>query len=128
LKLNVTELRGNQVHLIKTVLRFSFRLYTGPGIVPRSMLTDTGNVVLILNGREPAKISTSVRWLDHVAQRSQQFRNVVVVMLGNERCNNTWLSKYMVNAGGPIKAVFVTYDSPEIDNQYVFQWPLGVAT
>lgn len=92
------------------------------------MLPDTGNVVLIVNGREPAKISTATRWLDYVARRQQHFNNVVVVMLGNERCNNSWLSRYMVTAGGPVKAVFVTYDTSEIDNQYVFQWPLGVAT
>jgi len=50
------------------------------------------------------------------------------VLLGNEHCNNSWILQYMVSAGGPVKIVFITYDSPEIDDQYFFQWPLGVAT
>jgi len=105
-----------------------YRFFTGPGIAPQSMPTDSSNVVLILNGREASKVSVARRWLDYVVQHSTRFSNVALVLLGNERCNNSWLMNYMVKSGGPVKAAFVVYDSPDVDNDVVYQWPLGVAT
>jgi len=105
-----------------------YRFFTGPGIVPQSIPADSSNVVLILNGREASKVSVACRWLDYIVQRSSPFSNVAVVLLGNEQCNNSWIMKYMVKSGGPVKAAFVVYDSPDVDNDLFYQWPLGVAT
>jgi len=105
-----------------------YRFFTGPGIVPQSIPADSSNVVLILNGREASKVSVACRWLDYIVQRSSHFSNVAVVLLGNEQCNNSWIMKYMVKSGGPVKAAFVVYDSPDVDNDLFYQWPLGVAT
>jgi len=114
--------------IFQSALHILCRFFTGPGIAPRSIPTDSSNVVLILNGREPSKVSVAHRWLDYIVQCSSQFRNVAVVLLGNEQCNNSWIMKYMMTHGGPVKAAFVVYDSPDIDNDVFYQWPLGVAT
>lgn len=105
-----------------------YRFFTGPGIGPQSIPTDSSNIVLVLNGREASKVSVARGWLDYVVQHSSQFHNVAVVLLGNERCNNSWITKYMLKSGGPVKAAFVVYDSSYVDNDLFFQWPLGVAT
>lgn len=105
-----------------------FRFFTGPGIAPQSVPADSSDVVLILNGREPAKVSAARRWLDYVVQHSSQFRNVAVVLLGSEQCSNSWIVEYMVTSGGPVKVAFVVYDSPDVDDDVFHQWPLGVAT
>jgi len=110
------------------VCLMSYRFFSGPGIAPQSIPTDCSNAVLILNGREASKVSIAVRWLDYIVERSSQFSNVAVVLLGNELCNNSWMMKYMSRFGGPVKAAFVVYDSPDIDDDVFHQWPLGVAT
>lgn len=105
-----------------------YRFFTGPGIAPQSITADSSNVVLILNGREAAKVSVARHWLDFIVQQSSHFSNVAVVLLGNEQCNNSWIMKYMVKFGGPVKAAFFVYDSPDVDDDLFYQWPLGVAT
>ena len=105
-----------------------YRFFTGPGLGPRSIAAESSNIVLILNGRESSKVSVARRWLDHIMQHSSQFINVAVVLLGNEQCNNSWIMKYMWKYGGPVKAAFVVYDSPDVFNEVFYQWPLGVAT
>jgi len=103
------------------------RLFTGPGIAPQSIPSECSNVVLILNGRSASKVSVARRWLDYIVQQSSRFSNVAVVLLGNEQCNNSWIMRYMVKSGGPVKAAFIVYDSPDVDNDLFYQWPLGVA-
>lgn len=66
-------------------------------------------------------------WLEFLPSLPR-LRNAAVVLLGNERCENSWIHSYMSFHGGPLKFVFLVYDSPEIDNVHFFQWPLGVAT
>ena len=41
---------------------------------------------------------------------------------------SSWIESYLQKNGGLVKAVFVTYDSKDVDNVNFFQWPLGVAT
>jgi len=105
-----------------------YRFFTGPGIAPQSIPTDCSNAVLILNGREASKVSAARKWLDYIVEHSSQFSNVAVVLLGNEQCNNSWIMKYMSQFGGPVKAAFVVYDLPDVDDDVFHQWPLGVAT
>ena len=105
------------------------RFYTGPGIVPKSISGGSHYIVLIINGREPSKVDVARRWLNHITQRfSDGFCSVVVVLHGNEQCNNSWISQYIKPSSNVVKALFVTYDIPESDDRYFFQWPLGVAT
>lgn len=113
-----------EVNLDNITLRF----FTGPGIAPQSIPAESSNIVLILNGREASKISVARRWLDYIVQQTSHFSNVAVVLLGNEQCNNSWIMAYMIKSGGPVKAAFVVYDSPDVDNDLFYQWPLGVAT
>ena len=105
-----------------------YRFFSGPGIAPQSIPKDSSNAVLVLNGREASKVFVARRWLDYIVEHSSQFSNVAVVLLGNEQCNNSWIMKYMSRSGGPVKAAFVVYDSPDVDNDVFYQWPLGVAT
>eukprot|EP00112_Aurelia_sp_Birch-Aquarium-sp1_P002874 Seg1319.10 transcript_id=Seg1319.10/GoldUCD/mRNA.D3Y31 product="Ribitol-5-phosphate xylosyltransferase 1" protein_id=Seg1319.10/GoldUCD/D3Y31 len=100
---------------------------TGPMITPKTVNTDAKNVVLVINGREPKKIEFSVSWLEEI-RKFRHLKNVAVILLGNEQCENDWLMTYMVNKGGFIKFAFIVYDIPYVDNKIFFQWPLGVAT
>ena len=96
-------------------------------MIPNKVPHDTRHVVLVLNGREPTKVNAAIIWLDYLSQLPQLV-NAAVVLLGNEQCDNRWIHKYMVMHGGLVKAVFLVYDSPEVDDENFFQWPLGVAT
>ncbi|XP_060598155.1 ribitol-5-phosphate xylosyltransferase 1-like, partial [Ruditapes philippinarum] len=111
----------------KTVNNITFTFRTGPGVIPEQVPKDTENLLLILNGREPDKVQFAETWLKSLHNLSQ-LRNVGLVLLGNEQCNNSWLHNYMHYNGGLVKFVFLVYDSPEIDNVNFYQWPLGVAT
>ncbi|GAB1603355.1 ribitol-5-phosphate xylosyltransferase 1-like [Argonauta hians] len=106
-------------------IRFKFR--TGPGVIPSKVPKSTENVILVLNGREPSKIDFAKLWLDFLPTLTH-LRNVAVILLGNEQCNNEWIKSYLHLRGGPVQFVFLVYDSPDIDDQNFYQWPLGVAT
>ena len=104
-------------------IRFRFRI--GPGVVPGRVPEDTKNLVLVINGREPTKISFAKMWLDSLYDL-HNLKNVAVVLLGNEQCNNDWLMPHMQKHGGLIRVAFVVYDVPYQSG--FIQWPLGVAT
>ena len=104
-----------------------FRFCTGPSVVQSTIPMDVKHLVLILNGREPNKIKFAKDWLD-ILPHLPQLENAGLVILGNEQCNNEWLYPYLSKNGGLLKFVFLTYDSYEVDNVNIFQWPLGVAT
>ena len=106
-------------------VKFTFR--TGPGVVPDKVPKQTGNLVLVINGREPKKVEFAKAWLDSLAN-FPNLRHVAVVMLGNERCENEWLFSYMQNNGGLVQVAFIVYDIPYADSLTFHQWPLGVAT
>ena len=134
----------------KKVGRFKFRFRTGAGVVPEKVPRDIVNLVLVLNGRESAKQQFARMWLDFVADlivnknvenkqdgaenhngdnpSSSTLKNVGVVLLGREDCDNDWLLPYMTRAGGVVKFAFVVYDTNLVDDVDIFQWPLGVAT
>jgi len=84
-------------------------------------------LVLVLNGRSDQKIKFSLTWLDYLNHMTL-LKDVAVVLLGDEKCNNDWILPYMTYHGGKVKVVFLTYDSPLVDNIQFYQWPLGVAT
>lgn len=88
------------------------------------------NVVLILNGREKAKVFYATQWLLYVQNlvQTQKLQHVAVVLLGNEHCNNEWINQFLKRNGGFVELLFIIYDSPWINDMDVFQWPLGVAT
>ncbi|WAR25581.1 RXLT1-like protein, partial [Mya arenaria] len=100
---------------------------TGPGVVPDQVPKETEHLLLVLNGREPDKITFAKSWLTSL-DTLPRLQNVGLVLLGNEQCNNSWLHPYMAQNGGRVKFAFLVYDSPEIDNKFYYQWPLGVAT
>lgn len=106
-------------------IRFKFR--TGPWVVPDNVPKQTGNLVLVINGREPKKVDFAKAWLESL-EDLPYLRNVAVVLLGNERCENDWLFSYMKNNGGLIQVAFIVYDIPYVDSETIYQWPLGVAT
>ncbi|XP_068725802.1 ribitol-5-phosphate xylosyltransferase 1-like [Montipora capricornis] len=106
-------------------IRFTFR--TGPGVVPGKVPSETRNVILVINGREPKKIEFAKAWLDSLESFSS-LRHVAVVLLGNEQCENEWLNSYLETNGGPVQGAFVVYDIPYADSRMFYQWPLGVAT
>ncbi|XP_072408006.1 ribitol-5-phosphate xylosyltransferase 1 isoform X4 [Chiloscyllium punctatum] len=109
-------------------LHFSF--YTGPSAVPGNIPLDTENVVLVLNGREEGKIKFATQWLHYVQTllQTHKLQHVAVVLLGNEQCENGWIEPYLKKHGGFIDLIFLVYDSPWVNEEDVYQWPLGVAT
>uniref|UniRef100_A0A6J0T305 Ribitol-5-phosphate xylosyltransferase 1 n=1 Tax=Pogona vitticeps TaxID=103695 RepID=A0A6J0T305_9SAUR len=114
---------------IKTKKTF-FSFITGPAVVPGYFSVEADNVVLVLNGREEGKISYAIQWL-HYAQtlvQTRKLQHVAVVLLGNEQCRNEWIYPYLKNYGGFVDLLFIIYDSPLVNEENIFQWPLGVAT
>ncbi|XP_020382908.1 ribitol-5-phosphate xylosyltransferase 1 isoform X3 [Rhincodon typus] len=103
---------------------------TGPTAVPGNIPLDTENVVLVLNGREEEKIKFATQWLHYVQTllQTNKLQHVAVVLLGNEKCENDWIEPYLKKHGGFIDLIFLVYDSPWVNEEDVYQWPLGVAT
>ncbi len=95
--------------------------------MPAKVPQDVQHLVLVINGREQSKIEFATMWLDYL-QNLPNLKNVAVVLLGNELCDNHWLHRYLQKNGGSVQFVFLVYDSPEIDDHNFYQWPLGVAT
>ncbi|XP_075284284.1 ribitol-5-phosphate xylosyltransferase 1 isoform X1 [Opisthocomus hoazin] len=107
-----------------------FSFITGPSVVPSYFSVEAENVVLVLNGREKVKITYATQWL-HYAQtllQTHKIQRVAVVLLGNEQCNNEWIQPYLKRHGGFVNLLFVTYDYALVNEEDIFQWPLGVAT
>ncbi|OQV22242.1 Transmembrane protein 5 [Hypsibius exemplaris] len=127
--------KGRLVSKLEGTLQYGFlrqgninwRFRIGPSITPEAGFPDVEHLVLVLNGRSQEKIKRSQSWLELVPA-SATVRNVAVVLLGDEHCNNEWLLWYLEGEKYRIRAVFVVYDSKLVDNKKVFQWPLGVAT
>uniref|UniRef100_A0A6B2F9A2 Exostosin GT47 domain-containing protein n=1 Tax=Bothriechis nubestris TaxID=1766655 RepID=A0A6B2F9A2_9SAUR len=107
-----------------------FSFITGPSVIPGYFSVEAETVVLILNGREEGKISYATQWL-HYAQtlvQTHKLQHVAVVLLGNEQCKNEWIYPYLKSYGGFVERFFLVYDSPIVNEEDIFQWPLGVAT
>uniref|UniRef100_A0A8C4LNF0 Ribitol xylosyltransferase 1 n=1 Tax=Equus asinus TaxID=9793 RepID=A0A8C4LNF0_EQUAS len=110
--------------------RTHYSFITGPGVVPGYFSVDVNNVVLILNGREKAKVFYATQWLLYAQNlvQTQQLQHLAVVLLGSEQCSNEWISRFLRRNGGSVELLFLVYDSPWVNDVDVFQWPLGVAT
>ncbi|KAG7155632.1 Ribitol-5-phosphate xylosyltransferase 1-like, partial [Homarus americanus] len=98
----------------------------GPGVTPDSVPRDMKNVVLVVNGRTEEKVTDAKYWLDSI-QSWDTPPVVILVMLGNEQCENHWVDGY-IQPNGAVVTVLVTYDDPRVDQVTFYQWPLGVAT
>lgn len=105
-------------------INFTYRY--GPGVIQTTVPSDVEKVVLVLNGRSEEKINIAKQWLDYIPLY-KKLTHVAVVLLGDEGCRNEWLLPYMKSRGGRIDVTFLVYDSPLIDNEQFYQWPLGVA-
>ncbi|OBS82211.1 hypothetical protein A6R68_23799 [Neotoma lepida] len=110
--------------------RTHYSFITGPAVVPGYFSIDVDNVVLVLNGREKAKIFHATQWLLYTQNlmQTQKLRHLAVVLLGNEHCDNDWIMQFLRRNRGFVDLLFITYDSPWINGVDVLQWPLGVAT
>ncbi|XP_019619540.1 PREDICTED: transmembrane protein 5-like [Branchiostoma belcheri] len=111
----------------KRIYKLKFKFRTGPGVIPSKAPHDTRNLILVLNGREQSKIEFATIWLDYLPS-FPYLQNVAVFLLGNEQCDNDWIKPYLKRNGGMVDLLFVVYDSKWVDDEVVFQWPLGVAT
>ncbi|NXY85326.1 RXLT1 xylosyltransferase, partial [Alcedo cyanopectus] len=107
-----------------------FSFITGPSVVPGYFSVETEHVVLVLNGRESSKVAHATRWLQFTQTlvQTHKLQHVAVVLLGNEQCQNRWIQPYMKREGGFVNLLFVTYDCTFVNQEDIFQWPLGVAT
>ncbi|KAG9490382.1 hypothetical protein GDO78_005972 [Eleutherodactylus coqui] len=110
--------------------RTSISFITGPAVVPGYFSVEAENVVLVLNGREEAKISFATQWLQYTQTliENHKLQHVAVVLLGSEQCNNNWILPYLKKNGGFVDVLYLVYDSTWINEEDVYQWPLGVAT
>ncbi|XP_071494733.1 ribitol-5-phosphate xylosyltransferase 1-like [Diadema antillarum] len=104
-----------------------FRMRHGDGVMPDKVPQDAENVVLILNGRSRDTVYHTKTWLDHLASYPRLAR-VVLMLIGNEQCQNDWVLPYMKSNGGRIDLLFIVYDTKIVNGQDILQWPLGVAT
>lgn len=100
---------------------------SGPSLTLGTCNKNIENLVIILNGRETGKIDKARTWLDSLLnlKKFPILKNLGIIILGNEACENVWLEKYL--AAKVLKFVFVVYDT-NTDSEKIFQWPLGVAT
>ncbi|XP_048357147.1 ribitol-5-phosphate xylosyltransferase 1 [Sphaerodactylus townsendi] len=107
-----------------------FSFITGPSVVPGYFSIESANVVLVLNGREEGKISYATQWLHYIQTlvQTHKLQHVAVVLLGSEQCKNEWIYPYLKSYGGFVELLFLVYDSPLVNEEDIFQWPLGVAT
>ncbi|CAM5084912.1 unnamed protein product [Eretmochelys imbricata] len=107
-----------------------FSFITGPAVVPGYFSVEAENVVLVLNGREEAKITYATQWLNYAQTliQTRKLRHVAIVLLGSEQCNNEWIHPYLRRHGGFVELLFVVYDCTWVNEEDIFQWPLGVAT
>ncbi|XP_038054499.1 ribitol-5-phosphate xylosyltransferase 1-like isoform X2 [Patiria miniata] len=106
-------------------ITFTFRM--GPGVLPNKVPTEVENLLLVLNGRAPDKVEFTRTWLDYL-DAFPQLRNVALMLIGSEQCDNDWVLPYMASRGGPLRFLLVVYDTPLVDDAEIYQWPLGVAT
>ncbi|XP_022081604.1 transmembrane protein 5-like isoform X2 [Acanthaster planci] len=104
---------------------FTFRM--GPGVVPDKVPTEVENLLLVLNGRAPDKAEFARTWLDYL-DAFPRLRDVALMLIGSEQCDNEWVLPYMASRGGPLRFLFVVYDTLRVDDAEIYQWPLGVAT
>lgn len=113
-----------------TFLYFAHSFITGSAVAPGYFSVEAVNVVLVLNGREEVKISFAAQWLQYTQAlvENHKLRHVAVVMLGNEQCNNDWILPYLKKNGGFVELLFLVYDSTWVNEESIFQWPIGVAT
>ncbi|KAF6216314.1 hypothetical protein GE061_000655 [Apolygus lucorum] len=107
--------------------RFTFKFLSGPGYIQTTIPRNIEYLVLILNGRSDDKKQAALLWLDYLNVLTN-LKGVGIVLLGDEQCQNDWILKYMRKHGGIIDVLFVVYDWKLVDNEDIFQWPLGVAT
>ncbi|XP_032078040.1 ribitol-5-phosphate xylosyltransferase 1 [Thamnophis elegans] len=107
-----------------------FSFITGPSVVPGYFSVEADTVVLILNGREEGKIAYATQWLQYAQtlMQTHKLQHVAVVLLGNEQCKNEWIFPYLKSYGGFVELFFLIYDSSIVNEEDIFQWPLGVAT
>ncbi|KAK7084249.1 Ribitol-5-phosphate xylosyltransferase 1 [Halocaridina rubra] len=105
---------------------FVLRYRSGPGIVPETVSHDVSHLVLVINGRSEEKVKDAKVWLEDLLTW-ETAPVTVLVMLGNEKCENEWVDRYL-SPKGPVVSVLVTYDDPRVDLGVFHQWPLGVAT
>jgi len=98
----------------------------GPWFIQSTVPADVQHLILVLNGRSKEKIIFAKQWLDYLPYYNQ-LKTLIVVLLGNEQCDNNWIMKYMKSNSGKIDVLFTTYDSPQVDDKQIYQWPLGVA-
>ncbi|NXA33679.1 RXLT1 xylosyltransferase, partial [Eudromia elegans] len=114
----------------QTTGKMHFSFITGPSVVPGYFSVGAEHVVLVLNGREEAKVAHATQWLLYAQTliQTRRIRHVAVVLLGNEQCHNEWIQPYLKRNGGFVSLLFVTYDYPLTNKEDIFQWPLGVAT
>uniref|UniRef100_H2Z1K1 Uncharacterized protein n=1 Tax=Ciona savignyi TaxID=51511 RepID=H2Z1K1_CIOSA len=105
---------------------FKIRYNLGYGLVPEQMVAiHDENILLALNGRDELVAAHAKRWLDY-ALKLPNLRNLGLLLIGDETCNNQWLKAYLNHA--ILRVVFLVYESPMVDNKRIFQWPLGVAS
>lgn len=122
----------------KRVKNVKFNFRTGPALSIdslRSFVSDPSqvkNLIVILNARDSEKMQIAKSWLDELKIQAQLSTKpslqVGVIMLGNENCFNSWILPYLASNGGFIKFLFITYDWKMVNDEDIFQWPLGIAT
>ncbi|XP_043944249.1 ribitol-5-phosphate xylosyltransferase 1 isoform X2 [Protopterus annectens] len=104
--------------------------FTGPAVAPGHISLSADCVVLVLNGREEGKVAYATKWLQYAETliQTQKLHHVAVVLLGSEQCDNEWIQPYLRRQGGFVDLLFLVYDSAWVNEEDIFQWPLGVAT
>ncbi|XP_043944248.1 ribitol-5-phosphate xylosyltransferase 1 isoform X1 [Protopterus annectens] len=107
-----------------------FSFFTGPAVAPGHISLSADCVVLVLNGREEGKVAYATKWLQYAETliQTQKLHHVAVVLLGSEQCDNEWIQPYLRRQGGFVDLLFLVYDSAWVNEEDIFQWPLGVAT
>ena len=86
----VSKLEGNLQYGFMNAGNINWRFRIGPAITPDKGFPDVEHLVLVLNGRSEDKVRRAQRWLELIPT-SSTVRNVAIVLLGDEQCQNEWL-------------------------------------
>lgn len=145
-KINIVDVSGTAIYLWVNILggaikphhndgwlkdelkigRNHFTYHLGVGNFPNQTipLASYENIVIAVNGRTPLFEKYSENWILELIHLN--VTNIGVLLLGSEQCNNKWIHE-LKNTFNAIKIVFLVYDDVLVDNDLIFQWPLGVA-
>lgn len=123
-------LRGRTQFGSKRIKNLNFTYHSGfdSNELPVRAVRPNQNLVLVIDGSTSSDRQEAERWLRQVVHSASP-AVVILVVLGSEDCDNSWILPLLSANGGPVDAVFIARDGHlDRNNDQILQMPLGVST